>query len=386
MDIENRELFSLIDLIYACGTGERSWEDFLAAYEARNPALKTAIVGYDAIGDALNLSISGGFDPDFFESYRSYYSKINPWVPLLQSVVEPPGVTWAHEHLPQYELEKTEFYNDWVKPQDDIASGFAVNLIKDKSCFINLACNVSFKHGAEAENAAADMRILGPHMQRAFHLYRHLDGQRVQTNAMEQVLDRLEAAIFIIGDGYTLHFANREGEALLRCGTIVGGDGAGHLVFLDPIDRKKIEGQIFHLNGKASRASTTVKLRPDPSGKSLIALVASLPRDVETGQFNRNKSNGTPHDPRLLIMLLDPVREWSARGSIITSAFGVTQAEARLAIGLMQGKSLRECSTAFGITYNTVRTQLQSLCAKTGVKKQTELILVLSRLFQIAGS
>jgi DNA-binding CsgD family transcriptional regulator len=60
--------------------------------------------------------------------------------------------------------------------------------------------------------------------------------------------------------------------------------------------------------------------------------------------------------------------------------FGLTKAEARLALRLAEGSSLASAAQAFNVKLTTIRSQLQQVFAKTGTCRQTELMaLILSR-------
>jgi DNA-binding CsgD family transcriptional regulator len=56
---------------------------------------------------------------------------------------------------------------------------------------------------------------------------------------------------------------------------------------------------------------------------------------------------------------------------------GLTSAEARLALLLAEGLSLKEASEALSVSVLTLRSQLKSVFVKTGVKRQTELVTLL---------
>jgi DNA-binding CsgD family transcriptional regulator len=57
--------------------------------------------------------------------------------------------------------------------------------------------------------------------------------------------------------------------------------------------------------------------------------------------------------------------------------FGLTKAEARLALRLAEGASLASAAEAFNVKMTTVRSQLQQVFAKTGASRQTELVAML---------
>ncbi len=61
--------------------------------------------------------------------------------------------------------------------------------------------------------------------------------------------------------------------------------------------------------------------------------------------------------------------------------FGLTRAEARLAMALISGEdSLRATADVLGIAYPTARAQLATLFEKTGVRSQAQLIRLLTRV------
>ena len=56
--------------------------------------------------------------------------------------------------------------------------------------------------------------------------------------------------------------------------------------------------------------------------------------------------------------------------------FGLTPAEARLALHLVAGETLRSAEAKLSITYETARTHLKSIFSKTGTRRQAELVMV----------
>jgi DNA-binding CsgD family transcriptional regulator len=56
--------------------------------------------------------------------------------------------------------------------------------------------------------------------------------------------------------------------------------------------------------------------------------------------------------------------------------FGLTPAEARLALHLVAGETLRSAAVKLSITYETARTHLKNIFNKTGTCRQAELVVV----------
>src|SRR5262245_42340406 len=57
--------------------------------------------------------------------------------------------------------------------------------------------------------------------------------------------------------------------------------------------------------------------------------------------------------------------------------FGLTPAEARLALQLVAGETLRAAAVKLSITYETARTELKNILNKTGTCRQAELVIVI---------
>ena len=83
-----------------------------------------------------------------------------------------------------------------------------------------------------------------------------------------------------------------------------------------------------------------------------------------------------------MVMITDPDRDIYPSEEIIAQAFGLTQAEARLAARLATGQSLERIATELGISEGTVRNQLKAVFQKTETHRQGELIALLLRTFR----
>ena len=97
----------------------------------------------------------------------------------------------------------------------------------------------------------------------------------------------------------------------------------------------------------------------DPPGRGAPAsrAHAPLPRAAAPG--------------RLIDHLLDPRR--------LQSRFGLTPAEARVAIALAAGDSRADRAQRLGVQLNTVHAHLKQVLAKTGCRRQTQLVALVWR-------
>ena len=82
-----------------------------------------------------------------------------------------------------------------------------------------------------------------------------------------------------------------------------------------------------------------------------------------------------------MLMITDPYQERSIRGRHLMEWFGLTQAEAALAVHLANGAKLVSLAQRRKVPRTcTLRSQLSSILSKTGTQGQSDLIRLLHRL------
>jgi DNA-binding CsgD family transcriptional regulator len=80
---------------------------------------------------------------------------------------------------------------------------------------------------------------------------------------------------------------------------------------------------------------------------------------------------------RLLVLIIDPSAPSRATAATIQSSFGLTAAEARVAVLVGGGRSGPETAAMLGISPSTVKTHLKRCFEKTGVRSQVGLARIL---------
>lgn len=85
--------------------------------------------------------------------------------------------------------------------------------------------------------------------------------------------------------------------------------------------------------------------------------------------------------PELVLLLQGPACNTQPSESRLTDMFGVTPAEAKLIVCLLDGLTLTAAAKALGVSRNTARTQLSSVFTKTGVNRQSQLVKLVTDTF-----
>ena len=80
------------------------------------------------------------------------------------------------------------------------------------------------------------------------------------------------------------------------------------------------------------------------------------------------------------VTLIDPEENPVPSSAIISKVASFTGAETRLAQLLTSGMRLEDAAQELGITINTARTHTRRMLDKTGLRRQTDLVLLLNKL------
>lgn len=205
---------------------------------------------------------------------------------------------------------------------------------------------------------------------------RALQQTRVVTRRRSSARDALERTLHCLADGVallradaTVVFANDSFHAIARRDDGIGLK-KGAVAFADAAARKKFNGAI----GAAlrSRAGTSDRA---PATDFIVARAARGPpylASVRTLPGQRDR----PHQGRAVAMVFvrDPAVRGSADATALRDLFGLTDAEAALALALQTGVTPTAYARARRLSLNTVYTHLRRLREKTGSSRLHELI------------
>jgi DNA-binding CsgD family transcriptional regulator len=121
-----------------------------------------------------------------------------------------------------------------------------------------------------------------------------------------------------------------------------------------------------------SLATRGTVLLPRADGSPLMAYVMTI---AAAG------GNGA-QSAKAMIVLVDTEKRREPTESVLRHAFGLTPAEARIAIAFAGGRDFQEIADDQGVNIGTVRKYFKSVLAKTNTSRQAELAILLARLAQ----
>jgi DNA-binding CsgD family transcriptional regulator len=224
--------------------------------------------------------------------------------------------------------------------------------------------------------AASEIRMLSrlvPHIANALRVNWYVDASQTHQRQAEEALNQLNAGLFLLANDGRISFANRMAQALLRQGEGIKSLG-GKLVATQQQDRGRFSEFIARAAGQATGTHMVqaTRVEREAGHRPLQAWAAPLP--THPGNFLTQSSLSD-----LMLVVIDPELSAAPPVEALKALYGLTDAEARLTCGLLEGARLEDYADRVGISMNTARTHLKSVFAKTDTDRQSELMRLLSR-------
>jgi DNA-binding CsgD family transcriptional regulator len=214
-------------------------------------------------------------------------------------------------------------------------------------------------------------------------LQRTVSTEQGRAAAAEGALEALAVAAFLLdGQGRLLH-ANGPAQRLLQAASAVRARPGGRLTTASPGAAlgELVARACRRARGGGAAGVETLLLRDGKPGEpERLAIAYPLPAP---------RTALREHWPRARVALyVGSLAETGLLSAeVLAQAYGLTPAEARLAAAVAGGRELGELSEEWAVSTQTLRTQLKAVFAKTGVRRQTELVRLLAGApWRLAGT
>lgn len=364
---------NVLSALYLAAADGEHWQKFcnVLSEQIESPVMFFA----HNIGANIGLGImGGGLAEDQLELYDDFYADKNPWMHMNESM--PVGMVGVSDQaLRQEQLFKTEFYNDWLRHQENIIGGPAMICDRTGESFAAIALAGRAKRYDDVVNYNTQyLRALAPHMIRAIDLSKTLAEKSVKESAL---LDSANyGVIHILRSGKTGNINKKAQSLMERSGVLT-------------VNRQeKLGSGLQDVRTMLARAVTAMqnqdfKQLPLPLPVMLpCGRQVALHAHIIPEQMNEAFPISVWMDPPVGIIAItgnDGTNNAAADEKLIQS-YGATPAETRVALALLDGKRLYDFADENGISRHTVRNQMRSLLLKTNTRNQTDFVRTISRL------
>ncbi|HEX5182606.1 MAG TPA: PAS domain-containing protein [Allosphingosinicella sp.] len=231
-----------------------------------------------------------------------------------------------------------------------------------------LAVMRSDRKGYYEEGDEAALRVAGPHFLRVLAVRERLSAAETAARVATGALDQLSIGILLFDPSGRIILANA--AALEMCGN--GGClriCKNRLVADPSAATAEIEAAVRQAAGSCGQVhAMRIGRRED---EALLAWFAPMPASSPL-----NPGTGRT----VLAIIAGPAQKSNVLPEQLRRLYGLTAAEAELAIVLAGGVTLAEAARRRGIKLSTTRTQLLSILQKLGIHRQSDLVRLVARL------
>ncbi len=364
----NSAIGAAIERAYRAAGEPEEWDGLCASLCDALAVQKIGLLGHDFVTRRGRILYAAGFAEAFRASYDARYAGCNLWLASERPFTQKRVMT-GDEVIPYWELTRSLFYEEWLRPQDCYHAIFGV-VRRAAPELIVLAAHRPL-HARPF--GAADKRAVGailPHLERAIAVEARFMRQNSQSAVILELLGHLPEATFLVDRAARLRASNPAGDALLarRDGLVLAQRS---LACATPRENRALRRLIAATTatiGKRLDSGRLVVSRPSGRPPLLLAVLAMT--HPLLGPI------GTP-EPVAAIVTKDPERLAQLSEDELNALYSMTCAEARLALLIRHGLTLQDAARRLHITKNTARTHMKAVYAKTGVHRQADLVRLL---------
>jgi len=356
----NRARLLLLDAMLDPG----EWEAALDAVADACGGRAGQLLALDGDKNVVGHWISGV--PEGFTHMIEAYGFADPvGNPRFRMGLAAPLMTLAadQDYLNPEERRRSPIYAEIYEPSD-LPFNCQVVLERDEQAFVRASVTRSRKQGPLDDEAFRAFAALTPHLHAAVRVQASLIS--AQCTATLLTLDSIGAAAFLLSETGRVLGVSAAADALAGEGGIAHVF-ANRLRFCAQADQSAYEAALACV-GAAARGGKCVA--PAPIHLSAGAGVL----DLQMLPRQRNCFSGAP----AMLAIVRPAKP-RERARALQGAFGLTPAEAEVAVALAEGEALEGIAARRRVALATVRSQVQSAYTKMDVHRQAELAALVGR-------
>jgi DNA-binding CsgD family transcriptional regulator len=350
----------VLDLIYDAAVENDLWSYVLTGIADLTHSQGGILFGQSFSAQKIYFDFNGRLNEECNRAYQERHMR-NRWSEHMET--QPVGrLVLSDEAVPLAELRTTLFYDEVLRPQDVAHNAMMALAAKED---FRAAFNIcrSSREGPFEREEQRTLQRLAPHLRRSMVLGFRLDGYRALQHAAFDVLDQLSDGVIVLDQRAHVLFANAsarrfEEQGVLGLRKAITACTPAHSQRLSELVRSALQG--------AAGGAMSI---PHPVDSTLLTIVVAAIRSKDVGRLADAKIK----DAAVLLFVIDPANRRSIPLVQIMDAYGLTPAEARVALAASSGNTVGDTAQLLGLSPNTIKTHLRRVFAKTATGRQTEL-------------
>lgn len=367
--LSSEVLCSIIGDIYDCVLDPDGWAEVMIRITGAVDAAYTTIALASTAGNQGRFAAQSPWDPEQMRVLQEDYDFDT--IPGLKAAVvgdvDSPVATLSQ--MSEAELQQTPFFQNWAKPQG-LREGCITKFVHTPDRIGLMGCTTRATREAISAKEQRFLALLSPHLRRASLIGDLLDQARVTANLYRQALDHLAVPVVLTGAHGTILHANGAAERMFSAqGPILSRNGV--LQVQNPAVARAL------LEAIASAASADFLLGSRGIGLPVSAL-GQPPAVAYVLPLSEGTARAAVQPACAAVFVSTTTSSSPLPEAVLTTLFDLTPAEARVLLRIGSGLSASKSAVSLGIGENTLKTHLNRIFAKTGTRRQADLVKLVS--------
>lgn len=321
-------------------------------------------LGYFGPGSHPDDAITNASDPDLNAFlYRELMPDAARYAARVAAV--PVGSAYRDQILFGEDFRDSRLWREWMAPQD-MYGGMASRVLDVDGSFWMFDIQRGRRQEMfDAAEFALFERVAGV-MRRVTLLHHQLGGISIEREMARRALDELSLAVIIVDRTMQFTYANAAGDELLANPAGPLGLRGGRLWARAASEQGGLKDLVAKASDLAGARGQMLLRAPGGEGCDISLCVTPL-----------SAAYALPGRMNDVMIVARPLEPAGGGLAAVRQMFDLTEAEARLALGLASGLSLTELALQQGIRMTTARTHLARIFWKTGTRQQSQVAALL---------
>lgn len=365
MDRNGKGSMPDLDGLYAAIEDNSALEG-LADSVAKACGTRSAMLRYASADGTFQLARMNYWPVAHHERYFAEYADGDPWIEVAQTL-DAQGRAMAFDGLlPPEQFIHTTMFNELFRPIGDDTGRCVGVMTSPGGEQFAMGVHRALGDAQFTRQDTVHINEIYGHTKRILRLRSLLESERRETRSAQAMLDGSDRAILLVDKQMRILRASQAAIDILNL-----RDGLccrdGELRVAEVPTMNVLQATVRATIDKAPVPCSAFSCHR-PSGRPpyrLIVLPAGMAGDIGA-----------------LIMIDDTHLADGDRNRLhwLQEIYQLTRAEMALAEGLLAGETIDEVASRRAVGRETIRSQLKTLFAKTGTRRQTDLVVLLTRL------
>lgn len=363
------DLLALVDVFYETAMDNDGWDRALSQLAKTLDGTAAVFFVQDHAAAQLNFGRLWGLPAEAMDEYESEFSGLDIGVADLMERGE--GTVLTEEAISPRVRGSSPFFNDF-REKWTIPRYLAGTVFHDHRRVGVLAVQgESRRHPFDDVDRRFLQRLL-PHVQRSVQLRSQIDGLAHAKSSFEDLTENLSTGVVLLDELADTLFANAAARRVFSRNdglTIVDRKLCANSAVEDRRISQSIRKALLVSSRAGIEASGSIAVSRAFSAQPYNLLI------LPAGASDRPTLSFGPG--RLVVLIGDPDSRFEAPTGLIGRVYGLTRAEATLAHSLASGERLETYAESSQIALSTARWRLKQIQAKTGCRRQADLVRLL---------